>query len=325
MTAAVSPPRKPSAPCFDAGSVYCPCDLATLGQCVACSILRGQDTCDCGWSGMCVYQEFLRVRKTASPRRRGASAPVIARRDLECAAGQQAFILDLSVADQVLAWCALPGSFVLLRPKGSPERFNVPLSVMQLRDGTLSVVVEVRGPKTIALERSCVRGQKVTVVAPFWSGLQGAADLRRHGAGKVLGVAKGIGQAPLVHVTHYVLARGGTLKALLGPGVLGTVFADGLLAREGASVEILPRTKDHNIARIYRDLCQGEYDLLVSEGSDQQHGALLDLLSSLDSPPAFAWSSNLSMTCAEGICGSCLVDGFRGCKAHLTSEYAQSP
>ena len=111
------------------------------------------------------------------------------------------------------------------------------------------------------------------------------------------------------------------MKVLLGPGLIGEVFVDHLMRDEGAVVEVLPRAKDHNIARFYQELCD-RYDLVVSEGGDRQHRSLLDLCASLENPPAFAWSSNLTMACAEGICGSCLRSGLRGCKAHLEAVEA---
>lgn len=324
MSIAYSPPRGTSAPCFDAGSQYCPCDLAFLGQCVACSLIRGEEVCRCGWSGLCVYQEFTR-RKHAVPARRELLAHVLSRTDLPAPPGQEgAFVLELALPDRTASWCVFPGSFVMLRPPKSPDRFNVPISVMQVRDESVTVAVEVRGPKTIALSRASKTGDRVTVIAPYWSGLQGSASLRRYSGGRVLVIAKGIGQAPALNAAFYVLSHGGYLKALLGSGLIGEVFVDDLLRSEGAAVEVLPRSKDHNLARFYSELCSGGYDLLISEGSDQQHRALVGLLASMDSPPAFAWSSNLTMTCAEGICGSCLHSGLRGCKASLAAEQALS-
>jgi len=320
MILAVSPPARTSASCFDAGSKYCPCDLAALGCCVACSLLRGDEKCDCGWSGLCIYQDYLRNGRAPKPRRKKVLAPVRSRADLASGGGggkNRAFIVEIEVPREVSHWCVFPGSFALLRPPGSPERFNVPLSVMEAKDGALSFALEVKGPKTVALDRACAAGRSVTAVAPFWSGLQGAASLRRYSSGRVLAVAKGIAQAPILHTGQYVTGHGGFFKALLGPGTLGAVFVDDALSRSGAQVAVLPKSKDHNIARIYGELVGGDYDLLVSEGSDKQHGALQELLSSLDDPPALAWSSNVSMTCAEGICGACLRDGSRGCKADL--------
>jgi hypothetical protein len=136
----------------------------------------------------------------------------------------------------------------------------------------------------------------------------------------VLAVAKGINQATLVHVAQYVAHRGGTLKTLIGPGTLGTIFVNEALLASGAQTQIMPREKDHNLARVSAELSEGDYDLLVSAGGDVQHKSLIGLLRSLPDPPAFAWSSNLTMTCAEGICGSCLKNGFRGCKSELSAQ-----
>lgn len=41
--------------CVDAGSAYCPCQLAELGQCIECSLLRGEDECRCHWAGSCIW------------------------------------------------------------------------------------------------------------------------------------------------------------------------------------------------------------------------------------------------------------------------------
>ena len=45
--------------CIDAGSEYCPCKLAEMGECILCSQMHGECFCDClNWKGVCIYQEF---------------------------------------------------------------------------------------------------------------------------------------------------------------------------------------------------------------------------------------------------------------------------
>ncbi|HHY44093.1 MAG TPA: hypothetical protein GX512_00070 [Firmicutes bacterium] len=304
-------------PCFDAGSQYCPCELAELGQCVACSLLRGEEVCACGWSGLCIYSEFIRSGKKGKPKRRTTAARVTKKRQIAQGAKIRAFIFEVEVPWELSAWCEAPGAFVLARPKGSPERFNVPISVMSTQENAMTLAVQVVGPKTTALERSCIEGRQITLVGPFWSGLQGLEHFKTRSGGRVLIVAKGIAQACAVKMASYVTGRGGTVKALLGGGPLNSVFVEEDLARTGALVEVLPKAKDHNLARVSAELYGDRYDVLASAGADVQHRALRNLLEGLDDPPAFAWTSNLSMTCAEGICGACLTSGFRGCKAHL--------
>ncbi|HHY76583.1 MAG TPA: hypothetical protein GX500_07425 [Firmicutes bacterium] len=304
-------------PCFDAGSDYCPCVLAELGQCVACSLIRGEPTCKCGWSGLCIYAEFLRAGSKARPRRRELSARILSREEIARTPRTRAFLLELEVPKELSAWCEAPGSFVLVRPRGLPERFNVPLSVMSSRDGILTLAVQVVGPKTVALEGSSREGRQVTLVGPFWAGIQGLEHLSRHAGGSVLIVAKGIAQACVVPAARYVNLKRGTVRALLGGGTLGSVFVLSRLLAAGASAEVLPKEDDHNLGRISSELSAHRYDVLLSAGADVQHNGLRQLLKQMEDPPAFAWTSNFSMTCAEGICGSCLTGGLRSCKAHI--------
>jgi NAD(P)H-flavin reductase len=304
-------------PCFDAGSTYCPCILAELGECVACSLLRGEETCTCGWSGLCIYSEFIRSGKRGKPKRRAIAASILRRREITEGPPARAFIFQAEVPEELSLWCELPGSFVLLRPKGSPERFNVPISVMASQATGITLAVQVVGPKTIALERACKEGKEVTLVGPFWSGLQGLEHLKSRSSGNVLIVAKGIAQASAVQAAKYVTGMGGAVKALLGAGPIDRIFAQEEIERTGAVLEVLPKAKDHNLTRVFSELTANRYDVLMSAGGNIQHRALKKLLEGIQDPPAFVWTSSLSMTCAEGICGSCLAGGLRGCKAHL--------
>ncbi len=322
MTVLSESPYLTSSRCCDAGSAYCPCDLAVLGSCVACSLMRGEETCRCGWSGLCVYADLKRKKKPAPGRREGV-ARISARTDLATPDGApRAFIMTLELDRHVAEWCAIPGSFLMVRPLGSHTKFNVPLSVMRVRGNLVELAIEVAGPKTLALWNSCSGGGIATVTGPYWSGLQEAARLRRYAGGRTLIVAKGIGQAPAVNAARYLCGHGGYLKILVGPGVLGAMFAVPLLLESGAEVVILPKSNDHNLGQIREELLGGGYRLLISEGSDSQHRGLIEICAGLFDPPAFCWSSNLIMTCAEGICGSCLVSGQRGCKASLDPRTA---
>ncbi|NLC15402.1 MAG: hypothetical protein GX784_03640 [Firmicutes bacterium] len=315
------PPTK-SLPCFDAGSDYCPCVLAELGRCIACSMLRGNDTCDCGWSGLCVYDEFLSAGKQAKPGREQITAQVTALTLLERPRDDyKAYLVEMAVPSNMAAWCTLPGSFVLLRPEAAREMFNVPISVMEVSEGGIKVAVECRGPKTTALERALLQHKKVVVTGPFWSGLQGPVHPSTLAQGNTLVVAKGMAQAAVPSIAGYIRCRGGNLKVLAGPGTLGLVFIGDILTRLNVEYEIMPRADDRNLGRISDEISTGRYRFLISAGSKSQHQALLNLLDTVSAAgmqvPRFAWVSHLTMACAEGICGSCLLAGFRGCKARF--------
>jgi NAD(P)H-flavin reductase len=305
-----------STPCFDAGSEYCPCALADLRQCVSCSLLRGLDVCQCGWNGLCVYAEYVRRKEKSKEPRQIVAAKVLDRKELTNTP-IVAFIFRLSVPESISRWCIFPGSFLLLRPSDTPERYNVPLTVMEAQEGSVTLALEVKGPKTYALEKNIKPGKEITVTGPFSSGIQGVGYLKSISTRRVLAIAKGMGQPAVLGAARQVLSRGGYFKVMIGPGNMNLVFIQDSLLKMGAQFEIMEREKDHNLARLEDEILGNHYDVVFSSGSPSQHKGVLEIVKRKDQPPHFAWSSNLSMTCAEGICGSCLVNGFRGCKSHL--------
>ncbi|MBE3520087.1 MAG: hypothetical protein IMW97_07265 [Firmicutes bacterium] len=316
--------RPPSLPCFDAGTEFCPCPLAELGHCVACSVLRGENRCDCGWGGVCIYEEFLRNGRKAVPVRREWEAQVIHREEIvpeREASVESAFWFRVRAPEELTRWFVLPGSFAFVRIRGRPEMFNVPLSAMDREGDILTFACEVLGPKTRDLRREIRPGTEVILKGPFWSGVQGLGAIRAHPAGKSLIVAKGIGQAPAVFLARYLKTRGGAVKALLGPGSLGAIFIEDILAGFGVSVVKMPKEPDHNLGRIVEEITSEEYDLVVSSNARHQHKTLWRVIANLPRSPAFAWVSDVTMNCGEGLCGACLGGReTRLCKAVFDAE-----
>ena len=62
--------------CVDVGTVNCPCALAATGDCLICSRLAGSDKCDCSWSGVCVYNEFIQNDSILRDTRQNIKMPI---------------------------------------------------------------------------------------------------------------------------------------------------------------------------------------------------------------------------------------------------------
>lgn len=304
--------------CFDAGSDYCPCALADLGLCVACSLLRGEETCDCAWNGVCVYQEYIRRKKRSKNPRRTVSSHLLKMEKLTFSP-TSSFILRLSVPKELAVWCILPGTFLLVRPFGEAERYNVPVTVLDADKSSVYLAVEVKGPKTLAIEKCAENTGQFSVTGPFTSGIQGLKYLTAPKTKRVLAIAKGMGQPAIVSPARFVSSRGGYFKAMMGPGNIGGIFVKDILMEMGIQILCMEKEADHNLSKIKMEISSGGYDLIFSAGSEAQHRALRSLASCAPNSPRFAWSSNFSMTCAEGICGSCLKNGFRTCKSDVGS------
>lgn len=298
--------RPPSVPCFDTATRFCPCVLADLGHCVACSLLRGENRCHCGWGGVCVYEEYVRSGERSGPPRHEWEVQVRSREWIAGDLRRPAFWFQVDVSQELSSSFNLPGSFAIVRSVQRGPEFGVPLSVMMRRENVLTFACEVVGPKTIDLERAARRGAFLMMKGPFWSGLQGIAPQRVFEARRTLVVAKGIGQAPAVFLADLLASRGVSVKLLAGPGSLGTVFAPGFVDAGRIPVEELPKEADHNLRRILHETTSYRPDLVVSCGGEAQHRALWGAVSSLPEPPLFAWTSEVTMNCAEGICGACL-------------------
>lgn len=316
--------RPPSLPCFDAGSEFCPCPLAELGHCVACSVLRGENHCDCGWSGSCIYEEFLRNGKNTRSLRREWEGVVTCREEIvpeRESSVRAAFWFRVRAPEELTRWFVLPGSFAFVRIRGRPEMFNVPLSVMDQEGGVLTFACEILGPKTEDLGRQIRPGTRLILKGPFWSAVQGLVAIKAHAGGRTLIVAKGMGQAPAVSLARYLKTRGGMVKVLLGPGSLGTIFTGDILTGFGVSVVKMPKEPDHNVSRVIREITSNDYDLVISSNAHHQHKTLWRVIAGIPHSPAFAWISDVTMNCGEGLCGACLGGReTRLCKAVFDAE-----
>ena len=68
--------------CVDCGSQYCPCHLAYTGDCIKCSLIRGEKTCDCVWQGICVYNEVQHSNEELVNERKEYSCDILEKSEI---------------------------------------------------------------------------------------------------------------------------------------------------------------------------------------------------------------------------------------------------
>jgi NAD(P)H-flavin reductase len=285
--------------CCDAGSEFCPCYLAEVARCVNCSLLSGQDCCECAWSGSCIFTEYLWNGSSARPLRGALECRLVDRVEV----GKDAFVLVLSLPSWLGRSLRAPSSFVFLRPANRPHIFDVPLSVMQVRDGgsELHLAVQDVGPKTAALGAETAA---FSCRGPYYSGMIGLESLKIP-ARNALIVAKGISQGRGAHVACHLRRRGTSVTLACGPGPVGAVFAGRWLDTDGIDLVELPRRPDHSRQDITRVVLSKPWDLVVSAGPDVQHQMVQQILASNLPGARRAYTNNTLMCCGEGICGTC--------------------
>ncbi len=306
--------------CHDTGSDACPCFLADSGQCIACPILRGADSCDaCSWNGACVYDAYVRGEKGGV--RRFVRTRIIRRTTI----GDGLHMVTLDTPETWQADLRLPGSFVMVKPPGAEITWSCPMAVFYVQpDGKCRIVYGDRGPKTNQLSR-CSEIWEIS--GPYRSGLLGTRRLLQADCRSVLLLVSGTGQSLLPNILRVLRSKGCTGELLLDPGIGGVTYAMDHLPCFPGEVFLQNLDDDGEECRpgwsaVTARIAGAPGHLLISLGSDFLHRRVGAARLTNQSWVA---SNNQIMVCGSGWCGACTVqlrDGSeaRGCKADVAPE-----
>lgn len=306
--------------CADAGTAVCPCFLAEAGKCVQCSLLQGEELCNCRWSGVCIYSEFV----WSGERGRPVREEIRITEWLKTNIGTDSVLLEITVPEELARGCQKPGSFVLIKEAAKPSIFYVPMTVM---DGSvdpprLKLAVHSVGPKTASLRQA---GGELVIKGPYLNGLFGLRYLERLAGKKALLLVRGICQAASVPVAQSLVRQGNKCIAVFDPGKTEKIFVADYYTDlkipilEGSIYEKEGRDLLHRLLRTEQP------DLIFSGGSNAQHEDVLRELRSLGLRIPLVVTSDFTVCCGEGICGSCQVRTVAGrrvrsCKTQLTPD-----
>jgi dihydroorotate dehydrogenase electron transfer subunit len=205
---------------------------------------------------------------------------------------------------------AQPGQFLMLWIPGVDE---IPLSVMDAEEGTVSVAVKKVGEATKALHEAKA-GDVVGVRGPFGNSFVTVN-------GKVLMVAGGTGTAPLFFLAKRLMpstTRGifilgaktkselvliNQLRRILGKGQtrLVTSTEDGSCGVTGMCTEPLEKI-----------LAKEKFNMIYACGPEKMIRKVFELAE--ENGINMEASLERMMRCAIGLCGSCTVGRYRVCK-----------
>lgn len=283
--------------CVDAGSEYCPCQLAVSGECYVCSQLRGESFCTCSWSGTCIYLNYSWAR--GQVRKRFEQEVPVAREEL----APNLIRLKLELPQGWSRNLQAPGTFLFLRTPEMPATAAVPVSVVYAAAGSAQVVISVDGPKTKLLAAG---GSRLVVRGPYYNGIQGLAALKRTREGFAVIVAGGVGQATAVLVARQLVRGGNRVKACLAPGRAGVNFVAAALQKEGVEVTEVRSLREEGLSLLTEWLNQAPA-VVFSGGPNSLHREVANLIARHGGETPLATSQNAVMCCGEGLCGSCLT------------------
>jgi dihydroorotate dehydrogenase electron transfer subunit len=292
--------------CIDVNSKYCPCLLAETNQCVFCSHLKGEETCNCNWAGVCIlYEKHWQYKKIQHE----CEESIKTRMEEEVTftikeqISENTFRLEMPVTVEFAEQLLPIGSFVFLRRPNDPLFFYFPVNIMSRKVNILEVVIETIGPKSMRLIAE--NNNRVIVRGPYWNGVLGQPWIDNLTYGKIVLVAGGIGQAPALPLAVNLMSKNNEVSAILAPGKVGKIFIKEELEQLGVKVHLVPSLRKEGLPLLKELLLQNP-DLIVSAGPDNQHYGIIRAMQAASVNIPMVATNNATMCCGEGICGSCL-------------------
>lgn len=303
--------------CIDIGSDYCPCYLAETNDCITCSILQGENFCDCNWRGICVYNQYVNNGNMKKNARKHFTCNILDKIEID----ENSYILKLDISRTLARQLKEPGAYVFLRGENLPQYFDLPMSVMDVNEieGHLYVAYQVYGTKTKRLNTS---NETIMVRGPYWNGAYGLKNLKVVKNSNTLIIARGIAQAPAVLVIKKLLKHNNKVTLILDKGSTNNIFIKDYI--KGLDIKIIEEDiKSIKGNLLIKDiLINNDIKLLYSGGSDIIHHLLINILDEIKVNPLLVATNNNEICCGEGICGSCstyLQDGkaVKACKTQI--------
>ncbi len=291
--------------CVDAGSAYCPCQLAELGQCIECSLLRGEGECRCHWAGSCIWSHSQWGRGKV---RQSCKFPILQQWERH----EGAIIVAVRVTPSLAAELRAPGSFVFARGNENPH-FDTPIAVVRAYPETQIIILAYRviGPKTRSLRGS---GTELWIRGPYWNGITGRRRITATRGESCLLVSGGIAASVLPNVADSLLRGGNQVTAVLGKPECA--FIRGFLPE--SEMRILEMTFPDEKEALHTLMKEISCQMVFCAGGELLTKMTADISARAGVTALFFGAISRTMCCGEGICGACLdvlgCEPIRVCK-----------
>lgn len=303
--------------CVDCGSKYCPCHLAYTGDCIKCSLIRGEKTCDCLWQGICVYNEVKRSNEKLVNDRKEYYCNILEKNEIE----ENLFLVKIKIPNNLVKDLSNPGAYVLLKSKNrESEIFNTPISVMDvdLEKSILEVVIKLVGIKT----KTLLDFDEIIVKGPYFNGIFGIDKICKLRNSNCLVGLSGLSQVNSINVVRKLLDNKNTVEVFINKNSIILKEVTDKLNSLGVNVNIIDVKEDKNFILDY--IKRNNVSLVYSGGYNDFNRYMKELVDSINKDILLAISNNNLICCGEGICGACTVnlngERVKSCKTQIDSR-----
>ena len=303
--------------CVDCGNKYCPCHLAYTGDCIKCSLIRGEKTCDCAWQGICVYNEVQHSNEELVNERKEYSCDILEKSEI----ADKLFLVKIKIPKSLAKDLCSPGAYVLLKSKNRESAiFNTPISVMNVdeENSILEVVIKQVGVKT----KTLLDFKDIIVKGPYFNGIFGVDKICKTKNSNCLVGLSGLSQVNSINVIRKLVDNKNTVEVFINKNSIILEEVTEKLNNLGVNIHIIDIEEDKNFILDY--IKRNNVSLVYSGGYNNFNKYMKDLVDSVNKDIAFAIANNNLICCGEGICGACTVnlngERVKSCKAQINSR-----
>ncbi|MCI9062845.1 MULTISPECIES: 2Fe-2S iron-sulfur cluster-binding protein [Romboutsia] len=308
--------------CADSGSKYCPCHLAYSKDCIRCNMLNKNETCDCIWQGVCIYNEVNHNKNSKVIERQEYLCDIEAMTSIE----ENTYLIKIKIPKELSKDLRSPGAYVFIKGKDKESNiFSAPISVLDvdLEKNTLEVIIKQVGIKT----KGIINSDQVYIKGPYFNGLFGIKDIKSMSKSNCLVILNGLSQVNSINVIQRLIENNNKVDVFINHN---GVILDNVIQKIydlGASIYHIDIEEDKEFIADY--IKSNDIKLVYSGASNRFNKEVMNIIDAIDENIKLAVSNNNLICCGEGICGACCIDlngvKVKSCKTQINSrEYLKS-
>jgi NAD(P)H-flavin reductase len=284
--------------CIDAGSKYCPCELADNLNCISCSQLQGKDYCDCNWNGVCILYEYYMNNMESKGFRDLYEGLVVDKKII----GDNLFLLKIKTDGNLITELNNIGSYVFMNKFKDKSHYNTPMSICYVDKDHIYIAYHEIGAKT----RGILKGDKLGIKGPYFNGIIGREKLSNIKNSKILIVGRSIGQSSIIIPIKKLKEKNNKIYLFLDKGKANSLYALDFLQDGNLDIEEIDLFTSIGEEKLLKFLTENAIDIIFSAGSEMFHRKIKSIIDKLGIDIEWFVTNNNILCCGEGICGSCI-------------------
>lgn len=303
--------------CADAGSQFCPCHLAYSGDCIRCNMINGNNTCDCMWQGVCIYNEIQHNKKQITDQRKEHLCKIDSIKEIK----NNIYLVSIQIPNTIAKDLLSPGAYIMLKSKDKvSDIFNAPISVMDvdLDKGILEVVIKPRGIKT----KNIINYDEVYVKGPYFNGIFGIKEIKTTKDSNCLVIVNGLSQVNSINVIRRLIANNNKVDVFVNNR--GVVLDEVMQKIMELGVAIYGIDTDEDKDFIIDYITRNQISFVYSGGGNSFNKNIMNIVDTVDENIKLAVSNNNLICCGEGVCGACTInlngERVKTCKSQINSR-----